>query len=269
MRQSKYRPLWVLPCALVIASLAGCYSGIRESARYQPESKPQSNIGPYTLAILTPEDKRGYRHDGDMKIRLARALPLIPWMTMVRERPEESPQGNLGYPEKFSVPRFLQEGLAAELEHSNMFDKVVQARTSQDVKGASLILKPTLISSKVSTWGSAYLLGLAMTTFCWMNPLPMGGASQELILQLDLLEPGSRKPVWTAEVSERKKGSYHMIYYATKWAKYYGDGSTSSYSITGSEHNGQPLNHLLSAGMQKATPAIYDFLKSRPKSSGR
>lgn len=221
------------------------------------------------MAVLIPEDKRGYRHDGDMKIRLARAIPLIPWMTMVRERPEEAPQGNLGYPEKFSVPQFLQEGLAAELEHSKMFDKVVQARTPQEGKGADLVLKPTLISSKVSTWGSAYLLGLAGTMFAGMNPLPMGGASQELILQLDLLERGSQTPIWTGQVSESKKGTYHVIYYASKWAKYYGDGSTSGYSITGSEHHGQPLNHLLSAGMQKVTPALYDFLKSRPPSSGR
>lgn len=279
---------FALFCLSACIAFAGC--GINQKykgpASYRPLSSPKSSIGPYTLAVLVPEDKRGRRNDTGQKLEVVN-IPMVPYASMVREKPEipapraqfyrsdseKYAQFAMGYPPGFSAPIFLQESLVRELEHSKIFGRVYAARSPADLGPADLVLKPTLLSSKVTSWYSQYGLG-----FLWWDPglmfflpFPMGGVSQELSLVLDLLPAGDPKPLWTGRIYEKGEGKGHL-YYLTGFSKYYGATGHAAYpkSLTmvpgPGYHNGQPLNDLLAQGMQKATPALYDSLKKQSDS---
>lgn len=279
---------------LLFPGLSGSFSGCGLNqkyigpASYKPLSSPKSSVGPYSLAVLVPEDKRGRRNDTGAKLDIVN-IPLVPYASMIREKPE-LPQPELrarlyrdkrdkyvkfaaGFPPDFSVPLFLQENLVKELQHSGIFQRVYAARSPAELGQADLVLKPMLLSSKLTSWYSQYGLG-----FLWWDPglmfflpFPMGGVTQELMIRLELYQPGEPKALWTGQLHETGKGKGHL-YYLSGFSKYYGASGVAAYpnalvmAPSPGDHGGQPLNDLLAQGMQKSTPALHDFLKKQPPS---
>lgn len=284
MKKSR-SPALLITSLAVFCALLGCGGGgYKGKAYYKPLSSSKPVLGPYSLGVLPVEDNRGNKQEEEQDKRVYTMIPLIPYWTIVRERPENLHQDDLdiiksvqadyirrgkplsdsdmdvlhrmwayGYPPNFSAPPFLQGSLVKEFEHSRMFDQVIAVQSPQDLNQTDFVLKPTLLSSKVSDWGTAYMLSIPGFLIGGLLGLPVQGLSLELDLKLEFFQAGQGKPIWTGRVYEKEKGR-SSPYYQTGFAKY----------GAGSDHHGQPLNELLSKGMAKATPALYDFLKKQP-----
>lgn len=301
---------------LCLAALTGCGVGAqyKDEAVYKSLSLQRSPLGPFTLAVLPAEDRRGNVMQEDGKLIGPCLAPLWLRSSVVRDRPEQltpknrramesmarfysqygggraKPGGILagpveagaggdsgippetysryvwGYPPNFSAPEFLRDSLVKEIEHTRMFERVIAVRSPRDMAQADLVLKPTLLSTKGKAWSSCYGLGLFWwdpTGLILILPFPTAGVSQEFAVKLDLLEPGSEKPLWSGNINEKAKGKAHL-YYLSGLSKYYGGSSSNALAPGPGHHNGQPLNLFLAKGMEKLTPVLYGFLKKQP-----
>lgn len=267
--KNRKRILAAVFCLPLVSSMTGCGAGMKYKggAVYKPLIAPRSNLGPYTLAVLPAEDKRGHKNDREGKMSVP-MIPIVPRMTMTRERPEIRVEGiasnrrRMGYPDNFSVSNFIQQALVKEMENSRMFQRVVPVRDIREAQQADLILKPTVFSTKTRTWATAYILGIYWLYMTPFIPLPTSGSYHELSMTLELFEPGSARPLWAGKVQEKGKGKAH-IYYLTGTSKYYGNGVAQAMVLAPgpADHEGQPLNELVAQGMAKETPVIYNFLK--------
>jgi hypothetical protein len=175
------------------------------------------------------------------------------------------PKNKYGYPEGFKPVEAVHRGLLNELQHAKVFQHVGAVDNEREAEGADLIVKAELLSTRFRiTWitygTSAFsyqLTGLSLV-------LPMCSLSQELKINLALLRPGERTPIWTGKIDTALNGSLNAF------AKY---GIAKKYistdincDLTSSAHQGQILYDVLARGMAEFTVSLVRFLREQPGS---
>lgn len=267
---------------LLLAFLSGCGLKARYEgpAVYKPLGAPKKALGPYALAVFPLQDKRGRRADLSSRWLLS-WIPLVFYAGVVQDRPEnpardiqalwrrgapEDPDTyarfSQGYPAQFSPGSFLQQGLVKELEHSRLFERVYAADSAAGASQADLWLKGTLESTRLAVSNISYgILDLGLY-FNFFLAAPSGSTRQELVLNLELVNPATGEAVWRGKISEKGKGLGSLWWYLTGFSRY----SPPPLGPGPKNHNGQPLYELLARGMDKALPGMEASLRPQPSS---
>lgn len=82
--------LYLTAFILSLAAFAGCGVGAqyKEEAVYKSLSLQRSPLGPFTVAVLPAEDKRGNKNQEDTKLGMAQIPIFVPYASITRDRPE-------------------------------------------------------------------------------------------------------------------------------------------------------------------------------------
>lgn len=243
--------------------LWGCAPVFQGTVGYKSQTVAQKTY-PATVAVPPLTDRRGNVSKNRTGLIF---VPLVIYATAIDDRIEKGPawgtKNQYGYPKGFAPAYFLQGSLAQELQQSRLFQNAVPAANEQQAQYADLVLKGELLSTRFTTKGWTYgLSAFALYSF-YLFGLPTCTTAQELTLKLELLRPGSSKPLWSGMASEKMTGSAG-IYYLSGMSKEYVAGINNCLNTGSSDHGGQLLNELLAKAMAKATPALANALKSQP-----
>lgn len=181
-----------LALAFLATALAGC-TGLEEWS-YDADARIERVPVLAKHVIVPPLKDLRSRKNRDVGVALATLIPLWPYGTAQYNRPERQPiwgQMDVEPPE----PRDdVAKAIAEELDHSGLFATVVYSDTDQ---GGDLVLRGDLITLNDDRWHTCYGLTIFFGQLLWIVGVPSGGTTQELTLNLSMVERGTGRTLWS------------------------------------------------------------------------
>jgi len=204
--------MWKASRLLMVLLVSACSYVPTTRLEYEPAAAAGPRL-PVSLAVEPLVEDRPPRFYPSYGGRVFLSyVPLLPWVKIPYERPEESYLKAHGKPEPWAdqeehFTRKIAESINDDLRGSAMFREVRFVDRGESWDDADLVLGGRLRSTELDVYVTSYLLGVP-GVLLWILPIPIGRNAASVEIELELRDRAGAV-VW----SQRTRGRAGKLFW--------------------------------------------------------